>query len=79
MKVTSYLFAKTRQDPSDDHYGWQFPSHEAEEGGGQPDTLNGTKFIRDLYDMVDPKASGRYSVPVSHSFSSQFLGQHASS
>ncbi|CAM6102352.1 unnamed protein product [Calypogeia fissa] len=64
MTVTKSMMAKTREDPSDDHYGWEFASHEGDPEGGEPDVVNGAKFIRDLYDMADPNAAGRYSVPI---------------
>ncbi|KAG6557804.1 hypothetical protein Mapa_000571 [Marchantia paleacea] len=64
LTATKSMWVKTKEDPTDEHYGWGFPADEEEEPGAKPDTLNGAKFIRDLYDLADPSFSGKYTVPV---------------
>uniref|UniRef100_A0A7C9CZU2 Glutathione transferase n=2 Tax=Opuntia streptacantha TaxID=393608 RepID=A0A7C9CZU2_OPUST len=46
--------------------GWVFPVSDTEEPGAEPDTLNGTKSIRELYELELASAnySGKYTVPV---------------
>ena len=48
-----------------DHFlgekGWRF---NATEDGCTPDTVNGFSFLREVYFMVEPEYSGRFTVPV---------------
>ncbi|KAI9314312.1 glutathione S-transferase [Dichotomocladium elegans] len=43
--------------------GWKFSSAE-ECPGAIPDTVNGTKYIREIYFKANPEYSGRFTVPV---------------
>lgn len=69
-------FQRTRPgDANDQHIGWEFttpddPPRTSPTGYGSfdgrdtiPDTVNGARFVRDLYDKASATA-GRYSVPV---------------
>ncbi|CAM6101231.1 unnamed protein product [Calypogeia fissa] len=64
LTVTKSKWEKTKEDPADQHFGWAFASVGEPEPGAQDDTLNGAKFVRDLYDKADPNYTGRYTVPV---------------
>ena len=44
--------------------GWVFPATDKEEPGAEPDHLNGTKSIRELYELASENYSGKYTVPV---------------
>ena len=76
LSVTHPTWQRTRPDnPEDKHTGWFFASPEDKpvtntEGMGSfdcsgciPDTVNGVKFVRDLYELAQD-TSGKYSVPV---------------
>lgn len=62
LTVTKPKWERTRE--GEDHFGWVFPSMEDEEPGAQPDVLNGTKSVRELYELAVPGYSGKYTVPV---------------
>lgn len=53
---------KTKAD--EEHLGWVFPASDTEDPGAEPDTVNGAKSIRDLYELANANYSGKYSVPV---------------
>ena len=40
--------------------GWEFSDYP----GSMPDTLNGAKYLREIYAQADPKYTGRVTVPV---------------
>jgi len=75
--VVHPTWGRTRpDDPNDEHCGWHFRSpgddpvpnslgHGSNECDDAliPDTINGAKTIRDLYEMADDK-SGKYSTPI---------------
>eukprot|EP00884_Botryococcus_braunii_P005107 jgi/Botrbrau1/14598/Bobra.242_2s0008.1 len=76
LSVTHPTWQRTRPDnPDDQHCGWTFaspgdPPFSSPTGFGEiccdgciPDTVNGVKYIRDLYDMAHDQ-SGKYTVPV---------------
>ncbi|KAJ1558505.1 hypothetical protein HK405_013528, partial [Cladochytrium tenue] len=76
LSVVHPVFQKTRpDDPTDSHLGWTFvdPAVDATFTGANgksystdgciPDTINHVRFVRDLYERVDP-APRPYSVPV---------------
>ena len=76
LSVTHPTWAKTRpDDPADAHTGWAFaspsdPSRANPAGYGSfscaeciPDDVNGTAFVRDLYDLAGD-TNGKYTVPV---------------
>jgi len=75
LSVTHQLWQRTRPGV-DEHCGWAFadpsdPPLVSTSGYGSftgegtiPDTVNGAKFVRDLYEKSDPEYSGVYSVPV---------------
>ncbi|KAK8964632.1 hypothetical protein KSP40_PGU020480 [Platanthera guangdongensis] len=66
-KAISYTAVKPiweRTKENDDHFGWVFPDSSTEESGADPDSLNGARSIRELYDRANADYSGRYSVPV---------------
>lgn len=76
LSVTHPTWQRTKpDDPSDEHTGWTFafpddPPFTSSTGHGSfppkdciPDTVNGTKFIRDLYEM-SKDTGGKYTVPV---------------
>ncbi|KAJ3218185.1 hypothetical protein HDU67_006447 [Dinochytrium kinnereticum] len=54
LSVVDYLMTKD---------GWHFSSPE-ETPGAIPDTVNGAKFIREVYFKANPNYSGRFTVPV---------------
>lgn len=47
-------------DPIMGEEGWAFSDYP----GSIPDTVNGTKYLRDVYIKADPKFTGRVTVPV---------------
>ncbi|KAL3616734.1 hypothetical protein CASFOL_039128 [Castilleja foliolosa] len=53
-----------RTKETDEHMGWVFPASDSEEDGAEPDTLNGTKNVRELYELASINYSGKYTVPV---------------
>ncbi|XP_057812112.1 uncharacterized protein LOC131026300 isoform X1 [Salvia miltiorrhiza] len=53
-----------RTKDTDEHMGWIFPASNEEEPGAEPDTLNGAKSIRELYEIASSNYSGKYTVPV---------------
>lgn len=53
-----------RTKEGDAHMGWVFPVSDTEEPGAEPDTLNGAKSIRELYERASANYSGKYTVPV---------------
>lgn len=61
------IWGRTKEG-SDDHMGWMFPASDDEEPGAEPDSLNGTKSIRELYELASSNYTGKYTVPVSASF-----------
>ena len=76
LSITHPTWQRTRpNDANDTHTGWVFASPEDppfknSAGYGSfgcqgciPDTVNGAKFVRDLYELADD-TSGKYSVPV---------------
>ncbi|POM65768.1 Glutathione S-transferase [Phytophthora palmivora] len=76
LSVAHPIFQKTKpDDASDEHKGWVFvdpktsPTMVGANGKTYPtddcipDTVNGVKFVRDLYEKVDP-APRTFSVPV---------------
>mmetsp|Transcript_18494 Transcript_18494/g.19259 ORF Transcript_18494/g.19259 Transcript_18494/m.19259 type:complete len:355 (+) Transcript_18494:66-1130(+) len=76
VSITHYTWQRTRpDDDSDKHCGWVFrdsndPPLVAPSGFGSfpgngciPDSINGAKTVRDLYDLVGDNGS-RYTVPV---------------
>ncbi|GLC40101.1 hypothetical protein PLESTM_000993200 [Pleodorina starrii] len=76
VSVTHPTWQRTRpHDPADEHIGWVFraptdPPLASSTGFGSfgcegcvPDTVNGTAFVRDLYEMAND-TTGKYSVPV---------------
>jgi putative glutathione S-transferase len=44
--------------------GWQFPANDHEYPGATVDHLFGSKYLHEIYFMVDPEYKGRYSVPL---------------
>ena len=46
-----------------DENGWKFSSEE-ETAGCIPDTVNGCKFLKELYFLADPAYNARFTVPV---------------
>lgn len=56
------IWERTKED--DAHMGWVFPVSDTEEPGAEPDTLNGAKSIRELYELASANYSGKYTVPV---------------
>lgn len=44
--------------------GWVFSHSDTEELDAEPDTLNGAKSIRELYELASANYSGKYTVPV---------------
>jgi glutathionyl-hydroquinone reductase len=78
LSITHPTWKRTRpdkKDPEDHHTGWFFASPEDppvsnSQGMGSfdcsgciPDTVNGVKFVRDLYELAQD-TSGKYTVPV---------------
>ncbi|CAL8464887.1 g4422 [Coccomyxa elongata] len=76
LSVTHPTWQRTKpDDPSDEHTGWTFaspddPPFSSSTGHGSfppkeciPDTVNGAKYIRDLYEM-SKDTGGKYTVPV---------------
>lgn len=53
-----------RTRDTDEHMGWVFPASDTEEPGAGPDPLNGTRSIRELYELASTNYSGKYTVPV---------------
>ncbi|XP_047308463.1 glutathionyl-hydroquinone reductase YqjG-like [Impatiens glandulifera] len=53
-----------RTKDTDDHKGWVFSTSDNEELGAEPDSLNGTRTIRELYELASSNYSGKYTVPV---------------
>ncbi|XP_043690370.1 glutathionyl-hydroquinone reductase YqjG-like [Telopea speciosissima] len=64
INVTSVQPKWGRTKDTDDHMGWVFPSSSTEVPGAEPDPLNGTKNIRELYELASANYSGKYTVPV---------------
>ncbi|XP_042520075.1 glutathionyl-hydroquinone reductase YqjG-like isoform X1 [Macadamia integrifolia] len=64
ISVTSVKPIWGRTKDADDHMGWVFPSSSTEEVGADPDLLNGTRNIRELYELASTNYSGKYTVPV---------------
>ena len=77
ISVTHPTWARTRpDDDSDKHVGWQFkdpsdPPVTGPTGFGSfscqdsiPDTINGAKYVRDLYDMCGVEGSTKFTVPI---------------
>jgi putative glutathione S-transferase len=56
------IWGKTKE--SDDHMGWIFPNSDKEEPRSEPDPFNGTKSIREIYEIASTNYSGKYTVPV---------------
>ncbi|KAI0496610.1 hypothetical protein KFK09_022930 [Dendrobium nobile] len=52
-----------RTKSTDDYFGWVFPASSTEESGADPDTLNGAKSIRELYELANSNYCGKYTVP----------------
>lgn len=48
----------------DEHMGWVFPVSDTEDPGAEPDNLNGTKSVRELYELASANYSAKYTVPV---------------
>jgi len=48
-------------DPYREAEGWQFTPEKA---GCTPDTVNGTDYLREVYELADPDFEGRPTVPV---------------
>ncbi|KAG0449355.1 hypothetical protein HPP92_027395 [Vanilla planifolia] len=66
-KAISYTAVKAkweRTKETDEHFGWVFPGSCTEEAGAEPDTLNGSQSIRQLYELASSNYSGKYTVPV---------------
>lgn len=53
-----------RTKEGDAHMGWVFSHSDTEELDAEPDTLNGAKSIRELYELASANYSGKYTVPV---------------
>ncbi|CAK7336997.1 unnamed protein product [Dovyalis caffra] len=53
-----------RTKESDEHMGWVFPASATEEPDAEPDPLNGTRSIRELYELASTNYVGKYTVPV---------------
>ncbi|GAA0170334.1 reductase [Lithospermum erythrorhizon] len=62
VTVTKSVFERTKD--TDEHMGWVFPSSSTEEDGAEPDTLNGAKTVRELYELASADYTGRFTVPV---------------
>lgn len=60
-----------RTKDSDDHMGWIFASSNEEEPGAEPDTLNGAKSVRELYEIASSNYTGKYTVPVCAEYDSR--------
>jgi putative glutathione S-transferase len=76
LSVTHPTWQRTKpDDPEDEHTGWTFanpgdPPFQSSTGHGSfptddciPDTVNGAKYIRDLYELAGD-TGGKYTVPV---------------
>ena len=64
LSVTAAVFEKTKESKLDGHYGWVFKK-EGEERDVIPDTINGVKTIRELYEKFSGgNYEGRFTVPV---------------
>ncbi|XAR70654.1 hypothetical protein NMG60_11027572 [Bertholletia excelsa] len=53
-----------RTKENEEHMGWIFPTSDTEEPGAEPDSLNGAKTIRELYEIASKGYSGKFTVPV---------------
>lgn len=53
-----------RTKENDEHFGWVFPENSEIEPGAEPDSLNGTRSIRGLYELASTNYAGKYTVPV---------------
>eukprot|EP00250_Pteridium_aquilinum_P007136 c16919_g1_i2 orf=528-1484(+) len=62
LTITNPKWEKTKE--GEEHLGWVFPSVDNEEPRAEQDHLNGTKTIRELYELSFPGVGGPYSVPV---------------
>ncbi|XP_034700169.1 glutathionyl-hydroquinone reductase YqjG-like isoform X1 [Vitis riparia] len=66
-KAISFTSVKPKWErtrDTDEHMGWVFPASDTEEPGAGPDPLNGTRSIRELYELASTNYSGKYTVPV---------------
>ncbi|CAI5951197.1 unnamed protein product [Closterium sp. NIES-65] len=63
VTVLNPTWVRTRE--GEEHFGWAFPSSEgdAEEPGAQPDPIFGARFVRDIYEKIDPSYK-TFSVPI---------------
>ncbi|GJP51568.1 hypothetical protein CLOM_g10728 [Closterium sp. NIES-68] len=61
--VVNPTWVRTRE--GEEHYGWAFPAAEGEEEveGAQPDPIFGARFVRDIYERIDPSYK-TFSVPI---------------
>ncbi|KAH9324101.1 hypothetical protein KI387_004279, partial [Taxus chinensis] len=64
ISVSSVKPKWERTKGGEDHFGWTFPNTEDEDPGAEPDKLNGTKTIRELYELASSNYSGKFTVPV---------------
>ncbi|CAI5530668.1 unnamed protein product, partial [Closterium sp. Naga37s-1] len=63
VTVLNPTWVRTRE--GEEPFGWAFPSAEgdAEEPGAQPDPIFGARFVRDIYEKIDPSYK-TFSVPI---------------
>jgi putative glutathione S-transferase len=62
LKGLERAIGMTVVDPIRDERGWRF-GH-GDPASGEPDPVNGWRFLREAYDATDPSYAGRVSVPV---------------
>lgn len=63
ISVSSVKPTWVRTRAGEDHFGWAFAASRDEEEGAEPDPIDGARFVRDLYERVDPTAK-TFSVPI---------------
>lgn len=62
LSIVGPFFQKTSTDPDDHHRGWTFEDPEAVPGT-IPDTVYNCKFLRDIYNKLDPSVE-KYTTPM---------------
>ena len=56
------IWGRTKE--SDEHMGWVFPDSKTEVLGAEPDLLNGTKSLGELYEIAGTNYTGKFTVPI---------------
>jgi len=64
LKKLSSLITVDVVDHHLDPKGWKFPVDETEVRGATPDSINGKRYLREIYELADPSYSKRWTVPV---------------